>query len=254
MRSLIAFTKKELIEQVRTFKILIMLSVFFLFGMMSPLLAKAMPDILSGVTGEGITIIVPDPTKLDAYAQFFKNATQMGIIVLLLVFGGVLSNELSKGTLINILSKGLPRHTVILSKYLAALILWTASYVISVFTCYGYTLYMFESAAVDNLWFALFCFWVFGAFVIALIFLSSTIAGGNFGGLVLTAIILGGLLIGNIFPQIAEYNPVSLMLNNMELLIGTKKVSDLMAVVWITIALSFGSLLLSIIMFRKKKL
>ena len=92
MRGYFAFIKKEFTEQLRTFRVLILFAVFFIFGMMSPLLAKLLPDILSGMELQGMTINIPEPTAMDAYSQFFKNTTQMGVIVILLVFGGIISN------------------------------------------------------------------------------------------------------------------------------------------------------------------
>lgn len=116
MRGYLAFVKKELLEQVRTYKLLILFLVFFIFGMLSPLMAKLMPEILSQMPMDGITITIPDPTAIDSYSQFFKNLTQMGLIVLVLLFSGTLTTELSKGTLINVLTKGLTRYAVILAK------------------------------------------------------------------------------------------------------------------------------------------
>lgn len=254
MKSFLAFTKKEFLEQLRTFKWLIMFSVFFLFGMMSPLMAKVLPDILSGMEIEGIKLIIPTPTVMDAYMQFFKNITQMGVVVILLVFGGMLSNELAKGTLINILAKGLPRHTVILSKYFAAITLWTVSYLLSALTCYGYTAYLFETANVKNLVFSLLCLWLFGCFVIALILLSSTITGGNFGGLILSAAFLILMLMINIFPKAEKFNPVTLASKNTALINGSQEVSGLLLTVWITCALTAACLIISLLIFRKKRL
>ncbi len=85
MNGFLAFTQKELTEQLRGFKALILVAVLFLFGMMSPLLAKIMPDILSGMSIQGMTINIPAPTVFDAYGQFFKNVGQMGFIVLLII-------------------------------------------------------------------------------------------------------------------------------------------------------------------------
>ena len=42
----------------------------------------------------------------------------------------MMSQEYSKGTLINMLTKGLARRSVILSKLTVALVMWTAAYVI----------------------------------------------------------------------------------------------------------------------------
>ena len=132
MKRYVAFTKKEFLEQLRTYRMLILFSVFFIFGLMSPLLAKILPEILSGMDLQGMIITIPEATAVDAYAQFFKNMTQMGIIVILLVFGGVISNELTRGTLVNVLAKGLGRHTVILAKYTAMVVMWTVALVFRV--------------------------------------------------------------------------------------------------------------------------
>lgn len=254
MKGYLAFTKKEFTEQLRTFKWLIVFSVFFVFGMMSPLFAKLMPEIFAGMKVEGIEIIIPEPTVMDAYSQFFKNITQMGILVLLLVFGGTISNELTRGTLINVLAKGLPRHTVILSKYTAAVALWTVGYLLAAATTYGYTVYLFENVAVENLVFSLFCLWLFGCFIISLIFLSSTIAAGNFGGLILSAAALLVMLMINILPKAVKFNPITLASKNVALISGAQAVNGLMITVWITCALTIGCLIISMVLISKRKL
>ena len=254
MRGYYTFVKKELLEQLRTFKWLIVLAVFFAFGMMSPLAAKFMPEMLKTMDLEGMTIVLPEPVMTDSYGQFFKNMTQMGIVVLLLVFGGTLSGELTKGTLVNILAKGLPRHTIILSKYSASVVLWTLGYALSFITTYGYTVYLFEEGVTQNLMFSLFCLWLFGCFLLALILLSSTIADGGFGGLILSAVGLALMLLLNIFPWAHKYNPITLASDNMDLILGNQTVSGLSLTVWITIILTVISLLGAVLLFQRKRI
>lgn len=254
MRGLIAFTKKELLEQLRTYKWLILLSVYFLFGMTSPLLAKLMPEIFAGMKVEGMQIIFPEPTVIDAYAQFFKNMTQMGILVLLLVFGSTLTNELMRGTLVNILAKGLSRSTVIISKYMAAVVLWSVGYLLAVATNYGYTSYLFPGENVENLIFSLFCLWLFGCFILVLIILSSTITGGNFGGLILSAAAIVLMLMVNILPNAKKFNPITLASENTALVSGITEVDQLISTVMITLLLILGGVITSILLFHKKRL
>lgn len=254
MRGMIAFIKKELLEQVRTYRLWILLIVAVLFGMMSPLMAKLMPEILSSINMEGMVIQVPQPTLFDAYTQFFKNFTQMGILVILLIFGGTLSGELSKGTLVNILAKGLPRRTVILSKYVAAVIIWTLAYALAFVTDYAYTVYLFPKADINNLFFSLFCLWIFVCLVISFIILSGTIAPGSFGGLILPAVSLVVMLMVSIIPKSEKYNPITLTSVNVDLLKGTVQTSDLTLSLGITIILILVSLIASILIFEKKKL
>lgn len=254
IRGYIAFTKKELLEQIRTYKLLIFFAAFLMFGLMSPLLARLMPNILSSMDMGGIKLELSSPTVMDAYAQFFKNLTQMGILVLLLVFGGSLSGEFVKGTLLQILAKGLSRTAVLLAKYTAAVLLWTGGFLLSVIINYIYTVYLFDKGYLPNLSLSLFCLWLFGMFLISLIFLSSTIAPGAFGGLILTVIALAAMLMGNVFNSVAKFNPVTLASVNTELLNGTIDAKAVYVTIIITVILTICSLLLSIFLFKKKRM
>jgi ABC-2 type transport system permease protein len=249
-----AFLRKEFLEQGRTYKLLIMLIAFTLFGMMSPLLARFIPDILTLMGTEGITFTVPEPTYMDAYVQLFKNVTQMGIIVLLLVFAGSMSQELSKGTLVNILAKGLPRTAVVLSKYTANLVLWTVSLALSAAVHYGYTLYLFGSHPTTHLLFSLLCLWLFGAFLLAVIMLAGTLFKGGYSGLLATAAVLGILLLLSILPGSARWNPVALVSISTGLLDGSLRTADILGAFWISAGATVLCLAGAVLVFRKRQL
>jgi ABC-2 type transport system permease protein len=220
MNGFYAFTKKEFTEQLRSYKALILTAVLFLFGMMSPLLAKLMPEILGGMSIEGITLTIPEPTALDAYAQFFKNVGQLGFVALLLIFGGLLSQDATRGTLVVLLAKGLSRPAVILSKFVSALAVWSAGYTLSAAAAVGYTAYLFGNGALPNLYYSMLLLWLFGAFLLALLLFASTFAPGSYGGLLATAGALVVLLVLNSFPALARYNPATLASKNAALLSG----------------------------------
>jgi ABC-2 type transport system permease protein len=137
MKAFLAFTKKEITEYLRTYKLMILVLVFLLFGMMNPVLAKFTPEIIKAA---GLDLQLPPPTAFDSWAQFFKNVGQMGLVIIVVVFSGIMANEFSKGTLINILTKGLKRSTVIWSKYTVASVIWTLVYLFCFGVTYVYTL------------------------------------------------------------------------------------------------------------------
>jgi len=249
-----AFLRKEFLEQRRTYKLLIMLAAFTLFGMMSPLLAKLTPDIIKSLGTDGISITMPDPTYLDAYAQLFKNITQMGMIVLLLVFAGSMSQELSKGTLVNVLSKGLPRTAVVISKYAACLALWTISLVLCAAVHYGYTLYLFGSHPTAHLLLSLLCLWLFGALLLAVMILTGTLLKGGYGGLLATAVILGILLLLSILPGSLHWNPITLASVSTGLLDGSLKAVDILGALWVSAGAAVLCLAGAVLIFRKKQL
>ncbi len=254
MNDYLVFLKKELIEYARTYKLLILLIVFIIFGLTNPLIAKLTPELLASFMPEGMLVAIPEPTALDSWAQFFKNTQQMGIIVLVLVFSGVLSNELSRGTLINLLTKGLSREAVIIGKFLAMLLVWSLSVLLSSLLTLVYTIYLFPGDQVQNLVLAVFCMWLFGAFLLAVLLGSATLVSGNYGSLLLTGLTVVVLLILNITPGATRFNPISLANRNMELVSNTIEASALSAAIGVTGLAILGLITLAVYVFRRKRL
>ena len=131
MKQLIAFTKKEFLELIRTGKIYILLIIFVIFGIMNPAIAKLTPwmfDMLADTMKEqGIIIKDVAVTAMTSWEQYYKNMS-MQFIVLVIMFCGILTSEYQKGTLINMLTKGLPRWKVILAKSITLFISWSICY------------------------------------------------------------------------------------------------------------------------------
>lgn len=116
MRGFSAFFGKEIKEQIRNYKFLILFIVFAIVGLLSPLTAKFLPQLLESLMDDNITIILQEPTYIDSWVQFFSNTNQMSLIVLLLLFSPILSKEYEKSTLVHMVTKGLSRQTIIVSK------------------------------------------------------------------------------------------------------------------------------------------
>lgn len=249
MKAFWAFTKKELTEYYRTAKIMILLVVFLLFGMINPVLAKFTPEIIKAA---GLDLNLPDPTAMDSWAQFFKNVGQMGLIIVVIVFSGIMANEFSKGTLINILTKGLKRNTVILSKFTVASALWALSYLLCFVVTYFYTAYFWPMTGMHEVLMTFAGPFVYGEFLIALLILGGVLFKNTLGSLLLTGGVSLGLTILSIFPQLQKYNPMILSGDNMSLLIGTKVLSDFMPALLICVALIVIVISTSVVLFDHK--
>lgn len=227
MKGYYAFLKKELLESIRTYKLLLLIAVFFIVGMLSPLTAKLMPELLSSFLPEGMTLTIAEPTALDAWMQFFKNTSQMGLILIVILFSGILGTELTRGTLINMLTKGLSRHAVILSKLTAMILLWTVSYTTAFIATWGYTAYLFPDDVLPHLGLSVFCLWLFGTFLMTLLLFAATLAKSSYGALIFTAAVAALLAIVNIAPLAQKYNPLILALNNTALLTNAIRPSEM---------------------------
>ena len=253
MRYYTTFFKKEFMESIRVYRLFILVIVFFIFGVMSPVIAKLTPELLSSLASE-FKITVPEPTAIDSWVQFFTNVTQLGLITLAIIFSGTVSSELSKGTLVILLTKGMPRSAVILSKLSCAALLWTISLLLSFFVNLGYTIYLFPSDEVINLAFSVFCLWVFGIFLLSLLYFFAALVKSSYICLLLTGSGIVILTLMNLVSKLKKYNPYTLITENVNLLTNQTKVSELYYALGIGTTLSCIFVTASVLLFKRRQM
>lgn len=254
MKHYLVFLKKEIIESVRTKKLLIVFVVFMLLGVLNPLTAKITPEIIKNLAPGGNQIELPEPSAIDSLEQFFKNTKQMGIIVFLITFSGIMTNEISRGSLVNVLTKGLTRKSVILSKHTLMGIVWTLSIIASFTITWVYTINLFPEAEINNLLFSIFCIWLFGIYLLTILLFASILTNSNYGNLLILGLITVVSLIINMSEKVEKYNPITLSAKNKELIKGVIEPSYLYPCIGIAIGLSLIFIFVSIVMFNNKQL
>jgi len=253
MRQFIAFTKKELYESMATYRLYVLLAVFVIFGVMSPLIAKLTPDIIASMGDLGIEITLPEPTAMDSWEQFFKNVGQMGMLTLIITFCGIMANEFSRGTLINLLTKGMKRHTVILSKFLSASVMWAAGYMLCLAICYAYTAYFWPGGELSNVFLAFLSLWLFGEFLITLLIFGGVLFGNFYGSLLICGGVIVVLNLLNIIPKVQKYNPVILSGDTLNLLNERRGAADFIPAALVCAAAAVLLIIAAIAVFNKKR-
>ena len=221
MRIFLSLLKKEAIEGARTKKMISTFILFLFIGLISPLTAKLTPMILQSIATGNIDINVAPPSEIDSWTQFFKNISQIGMFGLAIILSTQMANEFQKGTLINLLSKGLPRYQVVLSKIFYNFILWFIAYFCSFILTYFYTKYFFEiSFPIRNILMAALLPFIFGLFLISLEILAGVISGNVIGTLILTSAGIVIQLILSIRDEIVKYMPIALIGKPVNLIKG----------------------------------
>lgn len=254
MRSYLSFTKKEFYEYTRTYKLFISVIFFLFLGFLNPITAKYMPELMKEFMPNGMNIVLTEPTILDSWTQFFKNVPQLGLIAFIIIFNGIMANELSKGTLINMLTKGLPRKTVILSKFTAAALLWSFSYFLSFFVTLGYSRIFWKQITIPNLIFSATCVWLFGLMLIGCLILGGILFQSTYGGLLFVGGVFILCYVLSLIKGASKFSPIKLIFNNTALLTEELPVSHMTSSVAITLFLTVFILLISMISFNKTKL
>jgi ABC-2 type transport system permease protein len=254
VKAFLAFTGKEFTEYIRTYKLFILLIVFMIFGFLSPITAKYLPQILEMAGLDPAAMGMGDPTAADSFAQFFKNVGQMGLLVVVIIFSGIMANEFTKGTLVNMLTKGLKRPTVILSKWASSILCWTAAYLLCLGITYGYTAFYFEIEGYQHMFASFFALWLYGVFLLVLVILGGTLFKNVYGSLLLTGGVAVVLTLLNLVPSFQTYNPASLASDSLALITAQKALDDLLP----AFILCGASILIltaaSILIFNKKQI
>lgn len=253
MNAFFAFCKKECYEYVRSYKLFILLMVFLAFGFLNPLFARYLPALLADAMPDGIAMQLPIPQLLDAWAQFYKNISQLGIVIILIVFSTMLSNELQKGTLIHLFTKGLSRTTVILSKYLCAVCIWTLCYGLSFLVTYGYNFMFWPISNIPHLYFGIACVWLFGCLMISLLLLGSAITETSMGSLLCAGSFFILCMLTSMFPQLQDMQPVHL-LDTFSLLQGQSEPTDFLISLFLSLSLVVLFITLTIQIFKHRQL
>lgn len=256
MRQLVTFTKKEFIELNRTNKLLVLGIVFLLFGIMNPGIAKLTPWLMETMANElessGLFVKEVVVTALDSWMQFFKNIP-MAIIVFILMFSGILTNEYQKGTLVNMVTKGLSRWKIIASKLIVMLVAWSIGYWMCFGVTYVYNEYYWDNSIAKNLLPSVFVIYILGIWFITMIILFSSIFRTNSSVAIMTAVVFGVMYVLSMIPDIEKYLPVKLIdASSMPMGVGMPK--DFVAALIVTGIWSIINIFVGILCFNKKNL
>ena len=98
MSGLGVLVRKELTEAWRTRRLPVVVVLFLVVGVVSPLTARYLPEILRLSLGDELPMQLPVPTAADALAQLQKNLGQLGALAAIALAMGSVAGELDRGT------------------------------------------------------------------------------------------------------------------------------------------------------------
>ena len=256
MRQLIAFTKKEFIESWRTSRFMILIIVFGLFGIMNPAIAKITPWIMEQYadTLKESGLMIQDVTvdAMSSWTQFYKNVP-LGLIVFALLFSGIMANEYQKGTLVNMVTKGLSRKYILLAKTFVMLVLWTISYWMCYLITYVYNEYFWDNSVAKHIFFGALCIYLLGIWIIAALIFMSAIFRNVSGVCVGTGGVFFVSYMLSIIPDAAKYLPTKL-LESGNILMGKGTPSDYKIAIAVAMVMAAGFVVSGIVIFNKKEI
>ena len=255
MNGFYAILKKELLEAVRSKKLIILFSIFAFLALASPISAKLLPIILKSMPATpGLTITIPDPTWRDAIDQFVKNLTQLVALVLIFLFAGAITEERSKKTLEMVISKPISRTSFVLAKFIANAIALKNFFILSALTFYLYTKSIFGDFSLPNfIWLCLFLLIFLILIQTSTIFLS-TVSGNQIiaVGVSFLLFILFSTLFEYIKP-LSSYSP-SFVLGHYKDLMETGQIANFLRPAFASLSLSIFFIAWALTYFKKQEI
>lgn len=204
---------KELLQSWRTHRLLILAVVLIAFGIISPVTARYMSEILGLAAGgeetlEALMTLIPEPTIVDSVNQYLKNLTGIGLLTLVLLVMGMVAEEKDKGTATLVLARPVGRTSFLLAKFASLVIQLAACLGVAALACILYTGLLFGDWLDVAAFLALNCLiLLYFSVAIALTFLGSTLSRSSFaaagiglGGWLILGILNGIHPIGNLTP------------------------------------------------------
>ncbi|WP_426350292.1 ABC transporter permease subunit [Alloiococcus sp. CFN-8] len=256
MKQYFAFIHKEYLELYRGGKLFILMALAVLQGIMNPALAKLTP-LLFEMLGEelaeqGMIIQEVTVTALTSWSQFYKNLS-IAIIIPAIFFAGIMASEYQRGTLINLLTKGLERWKVIAAKLSFMIIAWTIYFFIFFILTYSYTGFYWDNSIIYNILPAALGIYLFGIMLMSLVMLGAVITTSATSSLLFSGGVFIIMYIISALPKIGNFMPMELL--SMELIAQNGISFDSYGLpLIIAVAIAVLSVVVAVISFNKRRL
>lgn len=209
MRGYLAFLRKELGEAVAGRRLAVMAALFCGLGMASPFLARYTSEILAAL-GSGVSASAPR-TAADAWGAFFNNASGLGLSITLILWAGVVSQEVSRGTLLLMVTRGLPRPAVVMAKWTSAVACFTACWWPGCALASFYIGTLWPGEAVPGALAAAGAAWVAGVMCLGVLVLGSCLFRQPFAAVVLAGAVVAALSLASAAGPLAPLSPARLL-------------------------------------------
>lgn len=171
--------QKELAEAWRTRRLPVVAILFVAVGIISPLTARYLNEILAVALGDQLPLALPEPTVATALEQLQKNLGQMGALAAIALAMGSVSGELDRGTAALVLAQPVGRPAFLVAKLFAIAVVLGVATLLASAVAWLYTAILFEPVPAGG-WLAMTALsWLALVTWAALTFLASATTGST---------------------------------------------------------------------------
>ncbi len=255
MRAFLQFAWKEVLEIVRTWRIWVLPGMLLFFALTGPLMAKFTPEILKAVGGDQVAAllkVMPKPTYLDAYGQWIKNLSQIGLFAIIIIYGGLISSERKSGTAILVLTKPLSRTSYVFAKAAVHFVFVAVAVGITTVVTWDMTRLVFGKSPGGPLWSAVVAWLGLVIFFMGVMTLLSSILGSQAGAAGIGLAVFAALSLAGMSEPLRRFTPAGLV--QAPALLAAGKASAILSPVITSCGLAVLLVMAAAEVFRTKEL
>lgn len=249
---------KELAESWRTRRLPVVAGLFLIIGMLSPLTARYLAEILELALGDQLTgVPLPVPTALTSLDQLQKNFGQIGALAAIALAMGSVSGELDRGTAALVLAQPASRSAFLGAKLAAIGVVLAVSLALAAAVAWVYTTVLFEPQPAGGWIVMAILSWLALMAWAAVTFLASSVTGSTTAAAGLGFVALIGFSLLAVVPTLDRLLPTGLIAPAIAIAAGTSGGLDLARLATAvagTVLLIGASLVGAQVAFRRREL
>lgn len=223
----------EWLRLIRTPRAISLATVYLLFGLLGPVIAKYMADIVAHVES-GITITVPPPTPKDGITQYISQVSQTGLIVVLVVAAGALTFDSRRGIATFLRTRTSSMWALVLPRYAVTSAAAVAAYTLGLLGAWYETALLIGPLPIPAMVAGLLCQAVFLLFAVAVVAFAASLARGALGTIGIALAVLLVLPIAGVVGVVHDWLPTTLVNAPVDLL-GTVSLGDYLPSLAVTV-------------------
>ncbi|MFA9446841.1 ABC transporter [Egicoccus sp. AB-alg6-2] len=195
---------------VRTRRLLALVMVFAFFGFTAPVITAYM-DQLVGAAGQGLVIQAPDPTPELAVGQFTSNASQIGVLVAIVVAAGALAFDARPELATFLRTRSGSIWQLILPRYVVSTLAIVAAFALGVLATWYETVVLIGAPDAAGMVVGTLLTGAYLAFAVAVTALATSLTRSVLTAVAVTVVVLLGLLVLSVVEALAPWLPSRLI-------------------------------------------
>jgi ABC-2 type transport system permease protein len=184
----------EWLRLTRTRRLVALVGVYVFFGFLGPLTARYLPQIIERFGGDQFQVVVPEPVPADGIIQFASSATQIGLLVAVVVAAGALTLGAVPEMAVFLRTRVASPARLVLPRYAVAAGAAAAAYTVGAGVAWYETAVLLGALPVGGMLVGMLLAVLYLAFAAAVV----AVVGSRFDGLLAT--VLGSLVVLLILP------------------------------------------------------